>query len=142
MQGQVDLAGLFAHGFELLRSLRKPIGRAVEPERRFAAALQTQAPDLLALADRQCDLIELPVGAIGFQHECQRLIIADPLRLLDCVMRCDGGNAFLVMSTERARSLGFTRFVRRKLEGHTGDTLGATQQLAEAAFLVSLAFLI
>lgn len=38
--------------------------------------------------------------------------------------------------------LGFTRFVRHKLEGHTGDTLGGAQQLAEAGFLVSLAFLI
>ncbi|THV24922.1 adenosylcobinamide-GDP ribazoletransferase [Peteryoungia ipomoeae] len=36
----------------------------------------------------------------------------------------------------------FTRYVRRRLEGHTGDTLGATQQVAEMAFLVSLAFLI
>lgn len=38
-------------------------------------------------------------------------MIATPLRLLDCVMRCDGANAFLVMSTKRAKELGFKRFV-------------------------------
>ncbi|CDZ41273.1 Cobalamin 5''-phosphate synthase/cobalamin synthase [Neorhizobium galegae bv. officinalis] len=34
---------------------------------------------------------------------------------------------------------GFTRFVRRKLGGHTGDTIGATQQLSEIAMLATLA---
>jgi len=33
-------------------------------------------------------------------------LIADPLRLFDCVMPCAGAEAFLVMSTERARALG------------------------------------
>jgi acetyl-CoA acetyltransferase len=32
--------------------------------------------------------------------------IADPLALLDCVMPCAGGEGFLVMSTERAKSMG------------------------------------
>jgi acetyl-CoA acetyltransferase len=32
--------------------------------------------------------------------------IADPLRLFDCVMPCAGAEAFLVMSDDRARSLG------------------------------------
>ncbi|KKX34500.1 adenosylcobinamide-GDP ribazoletransferase [Rhizobium sp. LC145] len=34
---------------------------------------------------------------------------------------------------------GFTRFVARKLGGHTGDTIGATQQIAEIATLAALA---
>lgn len=38
-------------------------------------------------------------------------IIADPLRLLDCVMFCDGANAFLVTSKKRARSLGLSKMV-------------------------------
>jgi adenosylcobinamide-GDP ribazoletransferase len=37
---------------------------------------------------------------------------------------------------------GFTRFVRRKLRGHTGDTIGATQQLTEIATLATLALAI
>lgn len=38
-------------------------------------------------------------------------IIADPLRLLDCVMFCDGANAFLVTSEAKARSLGISKMV-------------------------------
>ncbi|MEO4040909.1 adenosylcobinamide-GDP ribazoletransferase [Hoeflea sp. CAU 1731] len=34
---------------------------------------------------------------------------------------------------------GFTAFVRSRISGHTGDTIGATQQLAEIAVLFSLA---
>ena len=33
-------------------------------------------------------------------------VIAEPLRLFDCVMPCAGAEGFLVMSTDRARSLG------------------------------------
>jgi len=33
-------------------------------------------------------------------------MVADPLRLFDCVMPCAGADAFLVMSEERARRLG------------------------------------
>jgi len=69
VQGQAGLAVVFAQRFELLRVLSKQIGRAVEPERRFAAALQTQAPDLFAIADRQRDLIELPIGTIRLQRQ-------------------------------------------------------------------------
>lgn len=36
----------------------------------------------------------------------------------------------------------FTAYVRGKLGGYTGDTLGAAQQVGEIAFLTSLAFLI
>jgi acetyl-CoA acetyltransferase len=38
-------------------------------------------------------------------------VIADPLRLLDCVMFCDGANAFLVTSEAKARSLGISKMV-------------------------------
>ena len=38
-------------------------------------------------------------------------MIADPLRILDCVMFCDGANAFLVMSEADARARGLP-FVR------------------------------
>jgi acetyl-CoA acetyltransferase len=33
-------------------------------------------------------------------------LVADPLRLFDCVMPCAGADAFLVMSEDRARTLG------------------------------------
>jgi adenosylcobinamide-GDP ribazoletransferase len=37
---------------------------------------------------------------------------------------------------------GFTAFVRSKIQGHTGDTIGASQQVAEIGFLLSLAILL
>ena len=36
-------------------------------------------------------------------------------------------------------AFGFTRFVKTKLGGHTGDTIGATQQVAEITTLAALA---
>lgn len=39
-------------------------------------------------------------------------MIADPLRVLDCVMFCDGANGFLVMSEADARARGLDRVVR------------------------------
>ncbi len=38
-----------------------------------------------------------------------------------------------------AAGFGFTGFVRRKLGGHTGDTIGATQQISEIVMLAALA---
>ncbi len=109
VQGQVDLAGLFAHRFELLRRLRKSIGRAVEPERRFAAALQAQTPDLFAFADRQRQLIELPVGAIGFERQRQWLIIAHALRLqrVDPAMKLAGQHRLFPGATLKYNSSPF-----------------------------------
>lgn len=36
-------------------------------------------------------------------------------------------------------TLAFTAYIRRKLSGHTGDTIGATQQICEIAVLCALA---
>ena len=41
-------------------------------------------------------------------------MIADPLRILDCVMFCDGANAFLVTTEENARAHGIEKMVRPK----------------------------
>lgn len=38
-------------------------------------------------------------------------MIADPIRLLDCVMPCDGANGFVMMSRKRAKEKGYSRFV-------------------------------
>ncbi len=37
---------------------------------------------------------------------------------------------------------GFTRYVRWRLGGHTGDTIGASQQAGEIVFLVALALIV
>lgn len=41
-----------------------------------------------------------------------------------------------------ALCFGFTRYVRGKIEGHTGDTIGASQQLSEIGMLATLALAI
>ena len=38
-------------------------------------------------------------------------LIADPIRLLDCVMRVDGGSGLLVTTADRAKSLGLDKVV-------------------------------
>ncbi|MFB9952652.1 adenosylcobinamide-GDP ribazoletransferase [Rhizobium puerariae] len=40
-----------------------------------------------------------------------------------------------------AAGFGFTRFVRGRLGGHTGDTIGATQQISEIVMLCALALI-
>lgn len=77
------------------------------PDRAMAKLAVVQRNGAL-LNDNTCDVLRKPLTE---EEYLSSRMIADPLRLLDCVMRCDGGNAFLVMSTERARALGFRRFV-------------------------------
>jgi acetyl-CoA acetyltransferase len=46
--------------------------------------------------------------------------IAEPLHLFDCVMPCAGGEGFLVMTTDRARSLGLPHArLAATIERHT-----------------------
>jgi acetyl-CoA acetyltransferase len=39
-------------------------------------------------------------------------MVSDPIRLLDCVMRCDGANGVIVTTLERAKALGAKKMVR------------------------------
>jgi len=39
-------------------------------------------------------------------------MVSDPIRLLDCVMRCDGANAVIVTTLDRAKALGTKKMVR------------------------------
>jgi adenosylcobinamide-GDP ribazoletransferase len=45
----------------------------------------------------------------------------------------------LSLAAAAALAYGFTRFTEKKLGGHTGDTIGATQQLCEIGLLSALA---
>ena len=70
----------------------------------------------LAVAQRQgalanpnaCDVLRKPLSEADY---LQSRMIADPIRMLDCVMRCDGANAVIVTTTERARRLGVKTIV-------------------------------
>jgi acetyl-CoA acetyltransferase len=68
----------------------------------------------LAVAQRQgallnpnaCDVLKVPLTEANYLSS---RMIADPIRMLDCVMRCDGANAVIVTTAERARRLGVKR---------------------------------
>ncbi|MBX3636199.1 MAG: thiolase family protein [Rubrivivax sp.] len=77
------------------------------PERGMARLAVTQRNGAL-LNDMACEDLRKPLTEDTYLSS---RMISTPLRLLDCVMRCDGANAFLVMPTARARDLGFSRFV-------------------------------
>jgi adenosylcobinamide-GDP ribazoletransferase len=49
---------------------------------------------------------------------------------------------FLASTFALAGMLVFTRHCRKRLGGHTGDTIGASQQLSEIAFLLTLAIIV
>lgn len=54
--------------------------------------------------------------------------VAEPLHLFDCVLRCCGGEGFLVMSEERAKSLGLPwARVAGAVERHHGDAADPVQ---------------
>jgi adenosylcobinamide-GDP ribazoletransferase len=50
--------------------------------------------------------------------------------------------AIVVLIVAAAVGQLFTAFVRRKIGGHTGDTIGATQQISEIAILTTLALIV
>jgi acetyl-CoA acetyltransferase len=60
------------------------------------------------LNDNACDVLRKPLTE---QDYLDSKVVSDPLRMLDCVMRCDGASAVLVTSTERAKAMGFSKLV-------------------------------
>jgi len=72
------------------------------------AALAVTQRDGAVMNDNALEQFRKPITVEDYLNS---RIIADPIRLLDCVMRCDGGSGLLVTSTERARSLGLDKIV-------------------------------
>jgi acetyl-CoA acetyltransferase len=60
------------------------------------------------LNDNACEKLRKPI-TIGDYLDSR--MIADPIRLLDCVMRCDAASGLLVTSKRRAREKGVDKFV-------------------------------
>lgn len=79
--------------------------------------LDERALGKIAITQRQ-HAIENPNALAKFRRPLtmdeylQSRMIAEPLRLLDCVMSCDGANAVLVTTEAIARSHGLQKFVR------------------------------
>jgi acetyl-CoA acetyltransferase len=60
------------------------------------------------LNDNACEKLRKP---ITIEDYLSSRMIADPIRLLDCVMVCDGASGLLVTSRARAKAKGFAKFV-------------------------------
>lgn len=60
------------------------------------------------LNDNACEKLRKPITVEDYLNS---RIIADPIRLLDCVMACDGGNGLIMTTRKRAREKGLDSFV-------------------------------
>lgn len=60
------------------------------------------------LNDLACEKLRRPLTVDDY---LKSPMISDPIRMLDCVMVCDGASAVIVTSTERARALGAKKMV-------------------------------
>ena len=58
--------------------------------------------------DNACEKLRRPITV---QDYLDSRMIADPVRLLDCVMVCDGANGMLMTTRKRAKEKGFDKFV-------------------------------
>lgn len=77
------------------------------PHEALARLAVTQREGAL-LNENACDVLRRPLTE---REYLDSKVVSDPLRILDCVMRCDGASAVLVMSTRRARAMGFQKLV-------------------------------
>jgi len=72
------------------------------PHEALAKLAVTQRRGAL-LNGNACEVLRKPLTGRDY---LESRIVSDPLRMLDCVMRCDGASAVLVTSTRLARQLG------------------------------------
>ena len=77
------------------------------PHEALAKLAVTQRKGAL-LNENACEVLRKPLTERDY---LESKVVSSPLRMLDCVMRCDGASAVLVMSTQRAREMGFRKLV-------------------------------
>ncbi len=77
------------------------------PHQALARLAVTQRNGAL-LNDNACEVLRRPLTE---QEYLDSRVVSEPLRILDCVMRCDGASAVLVMSTKLAKEMGFEKMV-------------------------------
>ena len=60
------------------------------------------------LNDNACEKLRVPITIDDYLNS---RMIADPIRLLDCVMRTDGAAGLIMMSRKRAKEKGLTKCI-------------------------------
>ncbi|CAG2146455.1 hypothetical protein LMG31506_03414 [Cupriavidus yeoncheonensis] len=73
------------------------------------------------LNDNACEKLRKPITIDDYLNS---RMIADPIRLLDCVMRCDAASGLLMTSRRRAREKGIDKFVTPIGYGERTNFLG------------------
>jgi acetyl-CoA acetyltransferase len=79
------------------------------------------------LNDNACEKLRKPISIDDYLSS---RMVADPIRLLDCVMPCDGGNGLLITSRRIAKSKGLDKFVVPIGYGERSN-LGAAHNLVD-----------
>lgn len=93
-QGPPVAFGILSHAYDQKYGLNlKALGKLAVAQRKGAV-----------LNENALEQFRKPISVEDYLDS---RIIADPIRLLDCVMRCDGGNGLLITTAERARRMGF-----------------------------------
>ncbi|MDH3195327.1 MAG: adenosylcobinamide-GDP ribazoletransferase, partial [Hyphomicrobiales bacterium] len=95
------------------RSLALAHWHALDPARQDGLAVRAGRPDRLAM------LIGLGIGALA-------LVLLVPFA---------GGSVFFAVALASLGVVALTRLVHQQIGGHSGDTIGASQQIAEAMLL-------
>jgi acetyl-CoA acetyltransferase len=72
------------------------------------AKLAVTQRDHAVLNDNACEKLRVPITVDDYMNS---RMISDPIRLLDCVMVCDGASGLLLMSKKRAKEKGLNKIV-------------------------------
>ena len=72
------------------------------------AKLAVTQRDHAVLNDNACEKLRVAITVDDYMNS---RMISDPIRLLDCVMVCDGASGLLLMSKKRAKEKGLTKLV-------------------------------
>ncbi|HJQ16541.1 MAG TPA: thiolase family protein [Allosphingosinicella sp.] len=85
--------------------------------------------------DNACEKLRKPITVEDYLNS---RMIADPIRLLDCVMVCDGANGLLMTTRKRAKAKGFDKFAvplgyGERTHYHIADNLADITESGHAA---------
>lgn len=95
-----------------------------------------------ALPPARTNGVAVAIGAPERTARNMALLIGGVMGLIFIASHLGIAVAIFVLVVSAIAGQVFTAFVRRKLGGHTGDTIGATQQVSEIVALATLALIV
>ena len=96
LMGPPGAFGLLSHAYEAKYGLDyRMLGKLAVTQRGHAI-----------MNEHACEKLRVPITIDDYLNS---RMIADPIRLLDCVMRADGGSGLIMMSRKKAKEKGLTK---------------------------------